>query len=64
LTIDDSRFSQGNLRMHFTDVADGFLTGREITLRCSGFRNPIYPDIWKGFSMFVYDYNNFAGRQE
>lgn len=60
LTIQDSHFGQGQLRMHFIDVANGYLIDKEIVVRCKGFRNPIYPDKWTGFTMHIYDYTQIG----
>lgn len=46
--------------MHFIDVANGYLIDKEIVVRCKGFRNPIYPDKWTGFTMHIYDYTQIG----
>lgn len=55
LKIDKSVFSQGNLRMRFMDIDDSYVQNSEITISCKGFRNPIYPGLWNGFALYVYD---------
>ncbi len=55
LTISSSQFTQGNLQMFFSDINSAYVSGSPIELRCLGFKNPIYPDVWSGFRIFVYD---------
>lgn len=42
--------------MHIVvDKFGNYTAGAPITISCPGYRNPIYPDLWTGFRIQVYD---------
>jgi hypothetical protein len=60
LTITNSDFRSGNLRMLFTKFESGYSFGDWITVTCTGMRNPIYPDVWRNFDLKIYDYSKIG----
>lgn len=55
LNITSSQYRVDNLRIKFDGIFDPYTINSVIDLTCSGFRNPIYPAIWTGFSLTLYD---------
>jgi hypothetical protein len=55
LSISESSFYVGNLRIHFEAITPGYESGKTIRISCQGFKNPIYPDFWTGFRLQVFD---------
>jgi len=57
LTIKGSFFSDSinTLFITYRDLAANKRNGEELTIECSGFKNPIYQKLWKGFVITFFD---------
>jgi hypothetical protein len=63
VTISSSNFVMGNLRIIYEAVTPGYSSGKTISISCLGYKNPIYPDLWNGFRITLYDKQSFPVTQ-
>jgi hypothetical protein len=43
------------LSIKYTNMKTEYISGKEISIICRGFRNPIYQKQWPGFMLTLYD---------
>jgi hypothetical protein len=55
MEITQSSARTGTIRIFYTSMDSSCIKGREITIECEGFYNPIYQKQWEGFRIITYD---------
>ena len=43
------------IQIRYEDMEERFFSGQRITIRCTQFYNPIYQDMWGGFTVATFD---------
>ena len=57
MTVDSSNADdiKSSIFIRYSGMPEDKWTGKEITVECAGFLNPITPKVWSGFSITTYD---------
>lgn len=58
MTITSSRLKGTLISIEYDSMLDECISGKQITIECAYFRNPIYQDIWHGFYVKTLDTDN------